>query len=112
DLPLSDHRNVFSQHNGALPHKVSVVQHYIRDTFQQQVIGYGGCVECPPRSPDLNPLAFFSVGMHQTASVCNPSTNAAGTSKPYYACLCQRVTYYVVQCAARSAVSCPDVYCC
>ncbi|GBL95465.1 hypothetical protein AVEN_154849-1 [Araneus ventricosus] len=35
------------------------VQQYIRDAFQQQVIGYGGCVEWPPRSPDLNPLDFF-----------------------------------------------------
>ncbi|GBM99057.1 hypothetical protein AVEN_161262-1 [Araneus ventricosus] len=26
---------------------------------EQQVIGYGGCVEWPPRSPELNPLNFF-----------------------------------------------------
>ncbi|GBM76752.1 hypothetical protein AVEN_86325-1 [Araneus ventricosus] len=59
DLPLSDLRNVWFQHDGAPPHKVSSVQQYIRDTFQQQVIGYGGCVKWPPRSPDLNPLGFF-----------------------------------------------------
>ncbi|GBM35209.1 hypothetical protein AVEN_175814-1 [Araneus ventricosus] len=62
DLPLSDLRNVWFQHDGAPPHKVSSVQQYIRDTFQQQVIGYGGCVEWPPRSPDLNPLDFFLWG--------------------------------------------------
>ncbi|GBL72439.1 hypothetical protein AVEN_115360-1 [Araneus ventricosus] len=44
------------------PHKVSGVQRYIRDTFQPQVIGYGACVEWPPRSPDLNPLDFFLWG--------------------------------------------------
>ncbi|GBN89533.1 hypothetical protein AVEN_136321-1 [Araneus ventricosus] len=44
------------------PHKVSSVQQYIRDTFQQQVIGYGGCVEWHPCSPDLNPLDFFLWG--------------------------------------------------
>ncbi|GBN69093.1 hypothetical protein AVEN_201419-1 [Araneus ventricosus] len=88
------------------------VQQYIRDTFQQQVIGYGGCVEWAPRSPDLNPLDFFCVVIHQTVSVCNPSTNIAGTSKPYYRCMCQRVTCHVVQCAAGSAVPCPYVYCC
>ncbi|GBN34646.1 hypothetical protein AVEN_97131-1 [Araneus ventricosus] len=92
----------------APPHKVSRLQQNIRDTFQQQVIGYGGCVEWPPRSPDLNPLDFFPVGIHQTSSVCNPSTNIAGTSKPYCRCLCQRVTCHVVQ----SAVPCPDLYCC
>ncbi|GBM12798.1 hypothetical protein AVEN_247573-1 [Araneus ventricosus] len=62
DLPLSDLRNVWFQHDGDTPHKVSSVQQYIRDTFQQQVIGYSGCVEWPPRSPDLNPLDFFLWG--------------------------------------------------
>ncbi|GBO05084.1 hypothetical protein AVEN_140368-1, partial [Araneus ventricosus] len=59
DLTLSELRNVWFQYDGAPPHKVSSVQQYIRDNFQQQVIGYGGCVEWPPRSPDLNPLDFF-----------------------------------------------------
>ncbi|GBM48268.1 hypothetical protein AVEN_98019-1 [Araneus ventricosus] len=62
DLPLSDLQNVWFQHDGAPPHKVSSVQQYIRDTFQQQVIGYGGCVEWNPSSPDLNPLDFFLWG--------------------------------------------------
>ncbi|GBO22367.1 hypothetical protein AVEN_154417-1 [Araneus ventricosus] len=58
------------------------------------------------------PTGLFSVGIHKTASVCNNSTNIAETSKLYYGCLCQRVTCHVVQCAAGSAVPCPDVYCC
>ncbi|GBN45986.1 hypothetical protein AVEN_103362-1 [Araneus ventricosus] len=62
DLALIDLRNVWLQHDGAPPHTVSSVQQYIRDTFQQQVIGYGGCVEWPPSSPDLNPLDFFMWG--------------------------------------------------
>ncbi|GBN55667.1 hypothetical protein AVEN_211123-2-1, partial [Araneus ventricosus] len=62
DLPLSDLRNVWFQHDGAPPYKVSSVQQYIRDTIQQQVIGYGDCVEWPPRSPDLKPLDFFLWG--------------------------------------------------
>ncbi|GBL72830.1 hypothetical protein AVEN_128034-1 [Araneus ventricosus] len=62
DLPLSNLRNVWFQHDGAPLHKVSSVQQYIRDTFQQQVIGYGGFVEWPPRSPDLNPMDFFLWG--------------------------------------------------
>ncbi|GBN91854.1 hypothetical protein AVEN_160340-1 [Araneus ventricosus] len=49
-------------------------------------------------------IGLFSVEIHQTASVCNPSTNIAGTSKPYYGCLCQCVTCHVIQCAAGSAV--------
>ncbi|GBO45408.1 hypothetical protein AVEN_253867-1 [Araneus ventricosus] len=62
DLTLSDLRNVGFQHEDAPPHKVSSVQQYIRDTFQQQVIGYGDCVEWPPRSPDLNPFDSFLWG--------------------------------------------------
>ncbi|GBM34548.1 hypothetical protein AVEN_77514-1 [Araneus ventricosus] len=62
DLPLSDLRNVWFQHDGASPHKVSSVQQYIQDTFQQQVIWYGGCTEWPSHSPDLNPLDFFLWG--------------------------------------------------
>ncbi|GBN78096.1 hypothetical protein AVEN_75964-1 [Araneus ventricosus] len=38
------------------------VQQYIRDSFQQQVIGYVGCVKWPPRSPALNTLDFFLWG--------------------------------------------------
>ncbi|GBM16352.1 hypothetical protein AVEN_28314-1 [Araneus ventricosus] len=57
DLPSCDLRNVWLQHNGAPPHKVSSVQQYILDTFQQHVIGYGGCVEWPPRSPE--PIGLF-----------------------------------------------------
>ncbi|GBM98989.1 hypothetical protein AVEN_45562-1 [Araneus ventricosus] len=62
DLPSSDLWNVWFQHDGTPPHKVSSVQQYIRDTFQQQVVGYGGCVEWPPCSHDLKPLDFFLWG--------------------------------------------------
>ncbi|GBM96687.1 hypothetical protein AVEN_111924-1 [Araneus ventricosus] len=75
DLLLSDLRNVWFQHDGAPPHKVSSVQQYIRGTFQQQVIGYGGCVEWPPRSPDLNPLDFFLWGyINQRVHATYPPT--------------------------------------
>ncbi|GBO21611.1 hypothetical protein AVEN_208449-1 [Araneus ventricosus] len=55
--PLSWHSVSVRDYNTRGPR--SSVQQYIRDTFQQQVIGYGSCVEWPPRSPDLNPLDFF-----------------------------------------------------
>ncbi|GBM15562.1 hypothetical protein AVEN_172722-1 [Araneus ventricosus] len=45
--------------------------------------------------------SVFSVGIHQIASLFNLSTNTAGTSKPYYGCLCQRVTCHVVQCEVQ-----------
>ncbi|GBL93706.1 hypothetical protein AVEN_166751-1 [Araneus ventricosus] len=85
---------------------------YIRDTFQQQVIGYGGCVEWPPRSPDMNPLDFFLWGYIKQRVYATPPPTLQELRNPYYGCLCQRVTCHVVQCAAGSAVPCPDVYCC
>ncbi|GBM22963.1 hypothetical protein AVEN_172313-1 [Araneus ventricosus] len=66
----------------------------------------------PPRSPDLNPLDCFLWGYIKQRVYATPSTNIAGTSKSYYGCVCQRVTWCVIQCAAGSAVPCPDVYCC
>ncbi|GBO02307.1 hypothetical protein AVEN_163731-1 [Araneus ventricosus] len=59
-LPLSWHSVSVRDYNTKGPR--SSVQQYIRDTFQQQVIGYGGCVEWPPRSLDMNPLDFFLWG--------------------------------------------------
>ncbi|GBO43071.1 hypothetical protein AVEN_48071-1 [Araneus ventricosus] len=54
--PLSWHSVSVSDYNTRGPR--SSVQQCIR----QQVIGYGGCVEWPPRSTDLNPLDFFLWG--------------------------------------------------
>ncbi|GBN62553.1 hypothetical protein AVEN_19244-1 [Araneus ventricosus] len=74
DLPLSDLWNVWFQHDGAPPYKLSSVQQCIRDTFQQQVIGYGGCVEWPPHSPDPNPLDFFRGRVKQRVYATSPPT--------------------------------------
>ncbi|GBO07863.1 hypothetical protein AVEN_254838-1 [Araneus ventricosus] len=90
----------------------SSVQQYIRNTFQQQVIGYGGCVEWPPRSLDLNTLDFFFCGDTSNSECMQPLHQHCRNFETYYGCLCQRVTCHVVQCAAGSAVLCPDVYCC
>ncbi|GBL74164.1 hypothetical protein AVEN_231051-1 [Araneus ventricosus] len=40
-------------------HKISNVKQYLMETFQNQVIGYGGFVEWPPSLPDLTLLDFF-----------------------------------------------------
>ncbi|GBL94159.1 hypothetical protein AVEN_163490-1 [Araneus ventricosus] len=58
--PLSWHSVSVSDYNTRGPR--SSVQQNIRDTFQHKVIGYGGCVEWPPHSPDLNPLDFLLWG--------------------------------------------------
>ncbi|GBM03748.1 hypothetical protein AVEN_134964-1 [Araneus ventricosus] len=44
---------------------------YLVEEFGEQIIGYGGLEEWPPRSPDLTPMDFSSGGP-QTAGVCDP----------------------------------------
>ncbi|GBN36659.1 hypothetical protein AVEN_202654-1 [Araneus ventricosus] len=85
----------------------SSVQQYIRDTFRQQVIRYGGCVEWPSRPPSLNPLDFFLWGYIKQQVYATPP--------PILQELRNRITD---ACASVSpdmlpcAIPCPDVYCC
>ncbi|GBM03913.1 hypothetical protein AVEN_185408-1 [Araneus ventricosus] len=69
NLPLHQLRNVWFQHDGAPPYKISNVKQYLMEIFQSLVMvwmvpryGYGGFVKWPPRSPDLTPLDFFLSG--------------------------------------------------
>ncbi|GBN95761.1 hypothetical protein AVEN_224057-1 [Araneus ventricosus] len=55
-------RNVWSQHHGIPPHKISNARQYLMETFQNQAIGYGGFVKWSLPSPDLAPLDFFLWG--------------------------------------------------
>lgn len=62
ELPLRHACRVWFQHDGAPPHKASNVRAYLATEFGQQIIGYGGPVEWPPRSPDLTPMDFYLWG--------------------------------------------------
>ncbi|GBO09334.1 hypothetical protein AVEN_124315-1 [Araneus ventricosus] len=62
NLPLHQLRNIWFQHEGFPTHKISNVKQFLLETFQNQVIGYGGFVMWPPRSPDLTTLNFFLWG--------------------------------------------------
>jgi transposase len=62
NLPVFNLRNVWFQHDGAPAHKTSPVKQYLVTEFGNQIIGYGGFEEWPPRSPDLTPLDFFLWG--------------------------------------------------
>ncbi|GBN39688.1 hypothetical protein AVEN_148332-1 [Araneus ventricosus] len=76
-------RNVWFQHDGAPAHKTSLVKQYLVEEFGEQTIEYGGFQEWLPRSPDLTPMDFFPMGIPQTAGVCEPFANTAGT---FFAC--------------------------
>ncbi|GBN46760.1 hypothetical protein AVEN_129868-1 [Araneus ventricosus] len=55
-------RYVWFQHDGAPAHKTSSVKQYLVEEFGEQIIGYGGFQEWPPRSPDLTPMDFLQWG--------------------------------------------------
>ncbi len=38
------------------------VRSYVNETFPNRWIGQKGCIEYPPRSPDITPLEFFLWG--------------------------------------------------
>ncbi|GBM91957.1 hypothetical protein AVEN_109126-1 [Araneus ventricosus] len=51
-------RNVWLQHDCAPAHTTSSVNQYLVEEFGEQIIGYGGFQEWPPRSPDLTQWTF------------------------------------------------------
>ncbi|GBM30389.1 hypothetical protein AVEN_220987-1 [Araneus ventricosus] len=55
-------RNVWFQHDGTPEHKTSSMKQFLVEELGEQVIGYGGFQEWPPRSPDLTPMDFFLCG--------------------------------------------------
>ncbi|GBN36800.1 hypothetical protein AVEN_99632-1 [Araneus ventricosus] len=68
-------RNIWFQHDGATAHKTSSVKQYLLEEFGEQIIGYGGFQEWPPRSPDQIPMDFFLWGyLKQQVYATPPST--------------------------------------
>lgn len=53
---------IYFQHDGAPAHYAQAVRNYLDEEFEHRVIGRRGCIEWPPRSPDLTPLDFFLWG--------------------------------------------------
>ncbi|GBM12387.1 hypothetical protein AVEN_6862-1 [Araneus ventricosus] len=67
-------------YDGAPMRKISNVKQYLMETFQNQVIGYGGFIVWPPHSSDWT----SSYGTHKRAGICDPSDNIAGCSTSHY----------------------------
>lgn len=53
-----DPNNIWYQHDGAPAHTAYLIQDWLNDTFPN-LIGKGGTIPWPARSPDLNPLDIF-----------------------------------------------------
>ncbi len=62
DVPLATRQQMWFQHDGAPGHFALPVRTFLNEHFPQQLIGRGGPVAWPARSPDLNLLDFFLWG--------------------------------------------------
>jgi len=59
---LQTRRQMYYQHDGALPHFSQVVRQYLNHKFPNQWIGHGGAQNWHPQSPGLNPLDYYVWG--------------------------------------------------
>ena len=58
-VSLRDSSQMWFQHDGAPERKSLKPCSVLAATFGNNIIGYGGNDEWPPRSPELNPLDYF-----------------------------------------------------
>ncbi|GBM45178.1 hypothetical protein AVEN_181071-1 [Araneus ventricosus] len=70
--------NVWFQHDGAPAHKTSSVKQYLVEEFGEQITGYVGFQEWPPRSPDLTPMDFFLWGYLKLQVYATPPPTIQG----------------------------------
>lgn len=61
DIPIQRYNNLIWQQDGAPPHNVGLVTHYLNEKYNFW-IGRQGTLRWPPNSPDLNPLDIFLWG--------------------------------------------------
>ena len=67
--------NVWWMQDGAPCHRTVLVSNYLRETFQNRIIGFGFEREWPPRSPDLTPCDFFLWGHLKSKVYSTPPQN-------------------------------------
>lgn len=76
-VSLWDFARMWFQHDGAPAHKSLQPRTFLSNTFGNNIIGYGGACEWPPRSPDLTPLDFFLWGYLKNKVYERESTSKA-----------------------------------
>ena len=72
--------NVWFQQDGATAHTSRRSLSLLREMFSGHIISLRGDIGWPPRSPDLTPCDFFSLGLPQSKGLQTTSPNF-GSSK-------------------------------
>ncbi|GFT63535.1 uncharacterized protein TNCV_870081 [Trichonephila clavipes] len=65
-----DVQELWFQQDGATCHTARATIDFLKDTFGDRLISRFGPVNWPPRSCDLTPLDFFSVGLSKVIGLC------------------------------------------
>jgi hypothetical protein len=73
NVPLAMHRDMWVQHDGALPHFSLIVQAHLNNIYREQWIGRAGPVAWPALSPDLTSLDFFLLGHVKSVMYTTPA---------------------------------------
>ncbi|CAH2107221.1 unnamed protein product [Euphydryas editha] len=63
EIDLETRRDMYFQNDGATCHYARIVRDYLNRHFGNKWIVRGGNIAWPPRSPDLNPIDFFCMGL-------------------------------------------------
>lgn len=79
-VPLSIYREMWFQQDGCPAHYARAVRNYLNEEYLDKWIGCSGSILWPPRSPDLNPVDFFLLGMHKRKSLFKTNTKSVRTS--------------------------------
>ena len=58
-------RKIFFQQDGAPVHFAKAVRCWLNDAFDERWVGRGEAISWAPSSPDMTPLDFFPLGLHQ-----------------------------------------------
>ncbi|KZC04024.1 hypothetical protein WN55_01285 [Dufourea novaeangliae] len=84
-------RNLWFQHDGALPHYAVSVRNWLNKNFRNKWIGRGGPVTWPPRLPELSSRDFFLWG-YLKQSVFQTSVENVDDLRNRIIVACERIT--------------------
>ena len=65
EIPLINRNKIIFQQDGAGFHNARIVTNFLNEQFSESWMGRYDPIRWPARSPDLNPLDFFLVGLLQ-----------------------------------------------
>ena len=73
--PLDVIQRMWFMHDGAPPQFTLIVRQYLDNKFQNRWSGWGGSIEWPAWSPDLNPMDFYFWGHLKSLVYSTPVPN-------------------------------------